>query len=202
MYNNNIYKNMSNLQIASLVLRSSDLTLNTSTQYGTCDQYRLTQTWNNINLRTLLGDMYDKYDLFNICLNTISTAAAGANTAPLGGGFADNLNVVVKLSGLPFVNQTYSVKQGCNTNICPISTFLFVNSGTANNITTTQLFFSNNCYTFGKSQQSCNLTIQYGRILDDVLPTTIYAYPNMIFIFDIVGVSKDNLTNSSTQKLI
>jgi hypothetical protein len=196
---------MSNLQIASLVLRSSDLTLNTSNQYGSCDAMKLTQTWNNINLRTLLGDMYDKYDLFNICLNTISTAGAGANGTLLGGAVAtaaDNLNVVVKLSGLPFINQTYSVKNGCNTSVCPISTFLFANSGTANNITTTQLFFSNNCYTFGKSQQSCNLTIQYGRILDDALPTTTNAYPNMIFIFDIVGVSKDNLTNSSTQKLI
>jgi hypothetical protein len=196
---------MSNLQIASLVLRSSDLTLGTSNQYGSCDANRLTQTWNNINLRTLLGDMYDKYDLFNICLNTISTAGAGANTALLGGlaaTAADNLNVVVKLSGLPFINQTYSVKNGCNTGVCPISTFLFANSGTANNITTTQLFFSNNCYTFGKSQQSCNLTIQYARIVDDALPTTTNAYPNMIFIFDIVGVSKDNLTNSSTQKMI
>jgi hypothetical protein len=196
---------MSNLQFASLVLRSSDLTLGTTNQYGSCDQYRLTQTWNNINLRTLLGDMYDKYDLFNICLNTISTAGAGVNGTLLGGvavTAADNLNVIVKLSGLPFVNQTYSVKQGCNTNVCPISTFLFANSGTLNNITTTQLFYSNNYYTFGKSQQTCNLTIQYARIIDDALPTTTNPYPNMIFIFDIVGVSKDNLTNSSTQERI
>jgi hypothetical protein len=193
---------MSNLQIASLVLRSSDLTLGTTNQYGSCDSMRLTQTWNNINLRTLLGDMYDKYDLFNICLNTITTAGAGRNTLYLGGNVADNLNVIIKLSGLPFINQTYSVKQGCNTNICPISSFLFVNSTTGNDITSTQLFFSNNCYTFGKSQQSCNLTIQYGRVLDDTLPITSNPYPNMVFIFDIIGVSKDNLTNSSTQQLI
>jgi hypothetical protein len=187
------------------VLRSSDLTLGTTNQYGSCDAMRLTQTWNNINLRTLLGDMYDKYDLFNICLNTISTAGAGASTTLLGGvagnNSADNLNVIVKLSGLPFVNQTYSVKQGCNTNVCPISTFLFANSAQYN-ITTTQLFYSNNCYTFGKSQQTCNLTIQYARIIDDALPTTTNPYPNMIFMFDIVGINKDNLVNSSTQQLI
>jgi hypothetical protein len=183
---------MSNLQIASLVLRSSDLTLGTTNQYGSCDANRLTQTWNNINLRTLLGDMYDKYDLFNICLNTITTAVAGAI-----GGAAEDRNVIIKLSGLPFVNQTYSVKQGCNTNVCPISSFLF-----AQNTTATQLFYSNNCYTFGKSQQSCNLTIQYGRVLDDALPTTVIAFPNIVLIFDIVGVSKDNLVNSSTQQLI
>jgi hypothetical protein len=184
---------MSNLQIASLVLRSSDIPSNSSNQYGSSDQYKLTQTWNNINLRTLLGDMYDKYDLFNICLNTIATSQSINGI----GSTMEDRNVVIKLSGLPFVNQTYSVKQGCNTNICPISTFQFVN-----NNTTTQLFFSNNCYTFGKSQQSCNLTIQYGRIVDDALPTTANAYPSMVFIFDIIGVAKDNLTNSSSQQLI
>jgi hypothetical protein len=184
---------MSNLQIASLVLRSSDLTLNSTTQYGTCDQNRLTMTWNNINLRVLLGDMYDKYDLFNICLNTITSAVSNANL----GTTTDDRNVVVKLSGLPFINQTYNVKQGCNTNTCIISSFQFFSS-----ISNTQWFYSNNCYTFGKSSLQCNLTIQYGRVSDDALPTTANAFPNMVFLFDIVGVSKDNLENSSTQKLI
>jgi hypothetical protein len=187
---------MSNLQIASLVLRSSDLGVNgTTSQYGSCDANRLTQTWNNINLRTLLGDMYEKYDLFNICLNTITTSQTGF--AGDIGINADDLNVIIKLSGLPFINQTYSVKQGCNTNVCPITSFTFTN-GTTN----TQYFYSNNCNTFGKSQQSCNLTIQYGRVNDDLLPITLNPFPNMIFLFDIIGVPKDNLTNSSTQKLI
>jgi hypothetical protein len=185
---------MSNLQIASLVLRSSDLpAVGTYNQSGGSDARRLTQTWNNINLRTLLGDMYDKYDLFNICLNTITTASAAAAT----GQTNDDRNVIIKLSGLPFINQTYSVLQGCNTSVCAISSFQFISSATA-----TQFFYSNNCYTFGKSQQSCNLTIQYGRVLDDALPTTGVTYPNVVFIFDIIGVPKDNLTNSSTQKLI
>ena len=50
---------------ASLVLKTSDLTLNSSTVIGTADQYGTTYTWNNINLRVLLSDMYDKYDRFN-----------------------------------------------------------------------------------------------------------------------------------------
>jgi hypothetical protein len=191
---------MSNLQIASLVLRSCDIPQNGSNQYGSSDQYSLTQTWNNINLRTLLGDMYDKYDLFNICLNTITTSAP---TVPYG-NTADDRNVILKLSGLPFVNQTYSVKNGCNTNVCPIASFTFPTI-TTTAISATQYFYSNNCYTFGKSQQSCNLTLQYGRVIDDTLPlanTNGRAFPNVVLIFDIVGVSKDNLTNSSTQKLI
>ena len=62
--------------MGSLVLRTSDLTVNATNQYGTVDQYRTTYTWNNINLRTVLGDMYDKYDTFNLCLNTVSSAVA------------------------------------------------------------------------------------------------------------------------------
>jgi hypothetical protein len=189
---------MSNLQIASLVLRSCDLpAVGTSNQYGSTDAKRLTQTWNNINLRTLLGDMYDKYDLFNICLNTITTAVSSTASGGIG-TTVDDRNVIIKLSGLPFINQTYSVFQGCNTTICPIASFLFASGGAS----ATQFFYSNNCYTFGKSQQSCNLTIQYGRVLDDALPSTTPVFPNVVFIFNIIGVSKDNLTNSSTQKLI
>ena len=32
---------------------------------GTADQHGTTHTWNNINLRALLGKMYDKYDRFD-----------------------------------------------------------------------------------------------------------------------------------------
>jgi hypothetical protein len=191
---------MINLQMASLVLRSSDLTLNSTTQFGSCDQYRLTQTWYNINLRTLLGDMYDKYDLFNICLNTITTAVSYGNY----GNSIDDRNVILKLSGLPFVNQTYSVKQGCNTNICPIASFFFPTFVTGG-VTATQYFYSNNCFTFGKSQQSCNITLQYGRVKDDTLPladVNSREFPAIVLLFDIIGVSKDNLTNSSTQEKI
>jgi hypothetical protein len=140
---------MSNLQIASLVLRSSDLTPGASNQYGSSDTYQIIQTWNNINLRTLLGDMYDKYDLFNICLNTITTSV------PIGvyGNTAEDRNVILKLSGLPFINQTYSVKQGCNTSLCPIASFNFP-AYSATGIGGTQYFYSNNCNTFGKSQHT------------------------------------------------
>jgi hypothetical protein len=191
---------MSNLQIASLTLRSSDLTLNSATQYGTCDQYRLTQTWNNINLRLLLGDMYDRYDLFNICLNTITTSAPTAAY----GNTADDRNVVMKLSGLPFINQTYSVKLGCNTAICPIASFNFPTI-TTTAMSATQYFYSNNCYTFGKNQPTCNLTIQYGRVIDDALPlcnNQNREFPSIVLLFDIVGIGKENLTNSNTQQLI
>ena len=89
---------MSNLENAALVLRTSDLTANSTTNVGTCDQYRTNFTWNNINLRTLLGGMYDKYERFNICLNTVSTS----NIAVTPGVTDDDRIVQIYLGGLRF----------------------------------------------------------------------------------------------------
>ena len=104
---------MSNLQNATLVLNSYEgciATVNNSNLL-----------WNNINLRTVLGDMYDKYDLFNLQLNSISQSAPAATI-----GAADNLRSMnLNISGLPFVNQTYSVSNACNINKTLLTTYKF-----------------------------------------------------------------------------
>ena len=108
---------MSNLQNASLVL---------STNNGTSNNNRTSTTWNNINLRTLLGDMYDKYDMFNLCLNTVASGTALSNIykAPA------DCNVIMRVSGLPFINNTYNIGSSSNTNTpnCTIASFTFGNS--------------------------------------------------------------------------
>jgi len=155
---------------ASLVLKTSDLTQNSSylygnafsSQHGSMNSKSSSITWNNINLRVLLGDMYDKYDVFNICLNTISTSQANTIDA-----YPDSRNVNIKISGLPFINQTYNVKTGSNSNSTTIATFNFVPSNS-----TTQYYYSNNMATFGKNSDICNITIDYFRIVDDIVPNS------------------------------
>lgn len=159
---------MTDIRNASLVLKTTDLisatnTLNGtiySSPYGLFNNKLSSFTWNNINLRTLLGDMYDMFDEFNLCLNTISTAQASTID-----GIADNKNVYIKLSGLPWINQTYNVKNVNNGSVTNIATFNFIS-----NNATTQYYYSNNIATFGKSQDSCNLTVEYSRIVDDTIP--------------------------------
>lgn len=161
---------MTDIRNASLVLKTTDLTCNNlnntlngstfSSTYGSFNNKLSSFTWNNINLRTLLGDMYDMYDEFNLCLNTISTAQC-----PAIDGISDNKNVYIKLSGLPWINQTYSVKNIINTGGTNIATFNFITGNAA-----TQYYYSNNIATFGKSQDSCSITIEYSRIVDDTLP--------------------------------
>lgn len=159
---------------ASLVLKTSDFSTDSAFYYGSqynssrgsCNGKLSSFTWNNINLRTLLGDMYDDYDKFNICLNSITTA----NANPIIDSSVDVRTVAIKISGLPFVNQTYNVKNGCNSNSTVIATFNFLQ-----NQSTTQYYYSNNIATFGKNQELCNITIEYYKIIDDTLslPVTI-----------------------------
>ena len=56
---------MTSQEKALLVLKTSDLTYNTSNSIGTANATGTKCTWNNINLRVLLGNLYDTYDRFN-----------------------------------------------------------------------------------------------------------------------------------------
>jgi len=159
---------MTDIKHSSLILKTSDFTSNSDYLYGNSynngknsSNAKLSSiTWNNINLRVLLGDMYDKYDTFNLCLNAISTSQANSIDP-----FHDSKNVSIKLSGLAWLNQSYNVKSLTNNNnSTTIGTFNFVG-----NSATSQFYNSNNIATFSKAQDICNITIEYQRILDEVV---------------------------------
>lgn len=175
---------MSNLQNASLVL---------STNNGTSNAAKTSTTWYNINLRTLLGDMYDKYDLFNLCLNTIATGVSTANFNTA----AQDLQTLIRINGLPFINNTYNINgtNNANTSNCIIGTFTFVSGSyaTAN--------FNLNIATFGKNQDICNITIDYLRLNDLATPSVAGAntFPNATFIFDIYGIDKEKNNLNATR---
>ena len=182
---------MSNYKNASLVLKNYDLPLNGSNNYGYTDQYRTVMTWNNINLRTLLGDMYDTYDLFTLELNQI-VASIGTGVF---GTAAHDRTVLMKISGLPFINQTYNFKNGCNTNKAIIGGLTFP----ASTLTTStfQIYSNSNLIVFGKNQDLCNITIEYTKG-DDTAITTTNASPPTTFLFTIHGVI--NEPNYKTDK--
>ena len=58
-------------QITSLVLETNYLPT-TQNEIGVKSSNNINFTWSNINLRTVFGDMWDKYDYFNLILvNTV-----------------------------------------------------------------------------------------------------------------------------------
>ena len=95
---------MTSQEKALLVLKTSDLTFGQSNSVGIANATGTQCTWNNINLRVLLGNLYEKYTRFNLSLNTFTTG-------PLVGVVPDaDTGTYITLTGLPFVNNTYGVK--------------------------------------------------------------------------------------------
>jgi hypothetical protein len=175
---------MFNAETATLVLRTADLTANTTNAIGTADTYLLNFTWNNINLRTLLGSMYEKYDRFCLVPTQIQSITASASI----GSTADDRNCLVFISGLPFTNNTYNVSTLTNQNYAFLN---FVRFKTSDSVNASS---NGNNLLFRKNQELVNLNIFYQRINKnaggnyDVVTTT--AFPHMLFSFNIYGVDK------------
>ena len=78
-------------------------------QYGSVNTIKTDYTWNNIDFKTILGDMYDKFEKFNIKL----CAVQYTQQAIFGLSLNDRC-LSVNMYGLPFSNSTYDVKLNSN----------------------------------------------------------------------------------------
>jgi len=79
-------------------------------------------TW-NVDLMSLLGDLYDKYDYFNLEMLQFMTIPLTGSTTAFSKPFQNDLNsgyrnLSVYISGLQWVNSSYSQKVNSNTNYC------------------------------------------------------------------------------------
>ena len=78
---------MANLECVNFCLKTTSINASTthadyfnttiSTPTGVISNNRNTMTWYNINMRNLLGPMYDKYNAFNLCFNNFAMSASG-----------------------------------------------------------------------------------------------------------------------------
>jgi hypothetical protein len=162
-------------------------TLCLTTQSGISNALNTSCTWNNINLRTLLGPMYDKYDIFVLELNSITHADANAAL----GATEDDIMTLIEISGLPLINNTFNCISNHNTNATIIAPFAFIRGETFY-----QIYSNSSKVTFGKNSDLVNISIN---LLDYYLsaPSSGYAYPNIVYLFNIFGVpkEKDDLNN-------
>ncbi len=176
---------MYNEESASLVLRSSDLP-NGTNSVGTSDQFYTNMTWANINLRTLLGSMYDKYDKFAL-------VPVGFQSN-MGDGTFGNTNddriVSVNISGLPFTNNNYNSNTKTNQNSSVIYVTRFISNSSINSST------GGTVLTFTKNQELVNLNISYQRTSlngnGNYNIITTAAFPHVIFTFNIYGITKSD----------
>ena len=182
---------MTDIRNAKLVLRTSAFTSNAnyilgqsySSPNGFINGKCSSITWNNINLRSLLGDMYEKYNSFNLCLNTISTSTSNILDTN-----QECKNVVMRMTGLNWLNQTYSTSTLTSSSKATIGTISF-----SPLYSTTQSYYSNSV-TFGKNSEIVNLTIEYSRVADDAMSTSV-------FTLGITNITVTALINTNTLTL-
>ena len=77
----------------------------------------------NVNLKTLLGDLYDKYDYFNLELLQFMTIPLTGSPVDFTKPFQNDINtgyrnLSIYISGLQWVNSSYSQKYDSNTSYC------------------------------------------------------------------------------------
>ena len=192
---------MYNQECASLILNTCDLPINASNNVGTLDQYITNATWNNINMRTLLGDMYDKYDRFALVPVSYQSGPLAAINF---GTAADDYLLTLNIAGLPFTNNTYNTGTKTNTSYATFSSVILLQT------TTTPPNYNmnnNSVLTFTKNQELVNLNIFYKRMFitagnNNVAPNVNTTYPHFIVMFNIFGVDKhDRIKDLNSSRL-
>ena len=173
---------MQSIQCATFHLNSSDVDTagngNVNNQYGSVNQFRNDYTWYNISLKTILGDMYDKYDSFNVKLSSIMYSTIAAPSINPGA-----LLLKVNVVGLPFSNCTYHSYSNSNSQYCTMGSFTLGVNGT-------QMYYNDdNVFSINKPPESCNIRI-YLSTLSDTVPVWGTIGPQIDFYFRIYGITK------------
>lgn len=134
-------------------------------QYGTIANNRCNVTWKNVDMRQVLGEMYDKYETFNMYLYQIVQTSAfntGTPQSPSVGPAPSQAQyslVDVRIKGLQFLNNTYNPVSRNNTTSAFLTSYL-LNIGAANAIGSITPLFNPTILTFGKSTECVDINIE------------------------------------------
>jgi hypothetical protein len=178
----------------NLILKTTDISLssNTTDYYnntvtttaGYVTNSRTSFSWKNINMKLLLGDLYEKYEKFQIALVYSSGSATGTTAETI----SNKRMLQVKLSGLPFLSS-YNQAKGLNTIIAMVSSIKIPTDASAT-------WSSNNniaqYFVFTK-QTMMDFNIDLHTIVDDTNPliTTInQMIGHCLFSFTIIPVDE------------
>jgi hypothetical protein len=171
----------------SFALKFNDISLSdTAGDYplannvGIINSIRTSATWYSINFEEILGDMYKKYDFFNLRLRLFQHNAQAAF-----GTTANDRSCYFQMSGLNFNNSNYDTARGCNVGTTIIGSHIL---GTAASTTT----FDDAFIVTIRKQNSANITITYIDV-ENTPPTTpaLTLFPRAAFYFDLTPVYID-----------
>jgi hypothetical protein len=192
---------MDNFESAQLILYSSLLQRGVTNSYGTASGNGSEMLFTNINMRVVMGNLYDSYTLYNISLSSTVIPLSGT----LSGNTDSDRKLIVYMSGLGWYNNTYNFANRCNGSAAAVGLISFSGSTLgAANITASQVADTSytttvaSCQasypitaTFGKNEDIVNIGLTYKRAIytsGSNMPNSTNAYPAVAFIFNIVGV--------------
>ena len=168
-----------NKESAQFVLRSNDLPsgLGTNSIGSNLNGYRTSMIWKNVDLKSIMGTMYDKYDMFTITLVMgITNAYNGTLTATTAPAVPANSQrtSLVNMTGLLFRNSNYSIADKANMPSVNIGVLNLITAGNGVQITN----YSQSNITFQKSSPIVDLTIEFRLVYDNSLmnPSGIGEY--------------------------
>jgi hypothetical protein len=131
-------------------------------------------------MKNLLGDWYNKYDKFNICLVSVNQSYQAAQYTNNILQYSSNYVVSVKMSGLQWLSS-YDQASKNNTGIQIVGVRNFNES---NNV------IGNNYITFLKGSQITNITINLHSLTGDASLVSAQAstFGHMTFLFNITPI--------------
>lgn len=173
-------------QSSSLVLKHSDISSTKNAQTasssaGDWTNYKQSTRF-RVDLRTAIGqEIYSKHDRFILRLNCISWTSANSTLA------AQDRQVVVRLSGLPWINSSYSCATGTNRAFYDACVINLVPDEART------LYFTPNISMaqFGKVDQA-TIQVELIRTIDGVASAYggVDSFPHMCMHFDIYPVKE------------
>ena len=195
-------------ETACLILNTFDISSSTTAtvfynltvdnQYGTIANNRCTLTWKNIDMRRVLGVMYDKYETFNMYLYQVSQGVA-FTASPTTGIYA---LVDIRIKGLQFLNNGYNAISRNNTNTAFLTSYVLNLTTATTGTGTVTPMFNPTIITFGKSADCVDITIDMKCTQNQAYPTLVSntSFGTFIFMFKFYGIptrQQNLITNGS-----
>ena len=179
------------------ILVSTYLDQTIDNQYGTIANNRCNITWKNINMRRVLGEMYDKYETFNMYLYQIvqtSAFLAGTLVNPLVGPAPSQPQysmVDVRMKGLQFLNNTYNAVSRNNTGSAFLTSCI-LNVGSSTAVGSVTPMFNPTVLTFSKNTECLDINIEIKTTREQSYPVIAAlggALGTFIYMFKFYGIT-------------
>lgn len=173
----NPYNNIFTNEIRNFTLSTNILVAGSTNEFGTMGTNYNTFTFTNINMRNIIGTLWDKYDKFNLVL---ASEGCGAYATAISGSQRYQWFTI---DGLQFINSLSYNSSIRNGQIVTPITLL----ETTNNSSTQYHDCPHNIYTFRKPESE-NVSLSFNLYSLNGAPLTTAGLANRSFTFYVIGV--------------